>query len=334
MLERGGWKHIHSSPAAIWVMMLNRDISIVQSQVDLKHTAARLRTSHDCEATKYELYVLAAYVEAGARIETTDSRRTGEFKVSQGGGWVHVECKHKSTSWRSSRNVKHVFDKGADSLKALMDRKGTRVLALIACNTDPKEREIDKLVDIVERMLDASSDYERQGKFEVSLLPSEWVTAVGGTRFPAGYDGFSEATAREDAEGNRVLADGWGVGWRVDHPSGWIRSTVGSFKQAASQLPEESPNLVYVELPEGELGTVQTRIDSVQPHIEQLLKGVRHTRVNAVVLTGQALIQDWPAPGVATTRYIYSTSRNPSPSENLPERFRVFGDDFTRKRDD
>lgn len=84
LLERPGWKHIHSSSAVIWILMLNRDISIARSHIDVSHLAARLRDINDCEPTKYELYVLAAYIQAGAQIEKTDAHRTGEFRVSWG----------------------------------------------------------------------------------------------------------------------------------------------------------------------------------------------------------------------------------------------------------
>lgn len=230
--------------------------------------------------------------------------------------------------------MREVFDRVADLLRVVMERKGMRVLALITCRTDPQEQEIDQVVKVVERMLDTSSDYERQSKFEVKLLPSEWVTAEGGTRLPAGYDGFAECTQSTESQGKSVYTHGWGVAWRVERPSGWIRSAVDSVRQAASQLPGSSPNLVYLQVPEGELGTVVTRIDLLRPHIEQLLQHGQHERVNAVVLTGQAILHNWSAPGVATDRYIYSILRHPTPRQQLPTGFLVFGTDFTRKNDD
>ena len=171
------------------------------------------------------------------------------------------------------------------------------------------------------------------GKFEVNLLPSTYVTADSGIRLPVGFEYvFTEATVEKDSSGESSPRRGWGVAWRVLRPGGWMRSVVDSVRQAASQVPAESPNLLYIHVPRGGLGAVTTRIDSVAPEIEDLLSNPdRYKRVNAVVLTGQATLRGWSVPNVATVRFIYRTVANRNPRNALPANFRVFGRDFTRK---
>lgn len=111
-----------------------------------------------------------------------------------------------------------------------------------------------------------------------------------------------------------------------------MRSVVESFRQAASQVPADSPNLIYIHVPAGGLGAVTTRIDSVVPEIEDLLSNPgSHKRVNAVVLTGQATLRGWSAPKVTTVKFIYRIVANRNPRNALPSNFRIFGRDFTRK---
>jgi hypothetical protein len=296
-----------------------------------------LRDPNDCEPTKYELYVMASYIEAGFRVEKTDADSTGEFRVVEGSQHVHVECKYKSIESMGQRRVKSVFDNANDRFRELMEKKNVKALVQIFCRTDPIEQDLRALIACVARGLEndlgeAGLQLKCGGKFEVSLVPSSWVTADSGVRLPAGFDyGFTEATVEKESSGETRTRRGWGVVWRVLRPSGWIRSVVDSVRQAASQVPAGFPNLVYIHVPAGGLGAVTTRIDSVVPEIEDLLSSPdQHKRVNAVVLTGQATLHDWSAPNVATVRFIYRTVTNRNPRNALPSHFRIFGRDFTR----
>jgi len=336
--EDSDFTRIHGSSAAIWILMLARDLRVTSPQVDVGRVSSRLRNPSDCEPTKYELYVMASYIEAGLRVERTDADSTGEFRVFEGNQRVHVECKYKSLESMGQRQVKAVFDSANDRFRELMEKKGVRALVQISCRTDPIEQDLLALIACVSRALEnnlgeAGLQLKCGGKFEVSLLPSTWVTADSGVRLPVGFDyGFTEATDGSDSSGESRPRRGWGVAWRVLRPGGWMRSVVDSVRQAASQVPAESPNLVYIHVPAGGLGAVTTRIDSVAPEIEDLLSDPhRHKRVNAVVLTGQATLRGWSAPNVATVRFIYRTVANRNPRNALLSNFRVFGRDFTRK---
>jgi hypothetical protein len=168
------------------------------------------------------------------------------------------------------------------------------------------------------------------GKFEVELLPSSWIARERGVILPAGFDyGFTEAITDETGP---EASSGWGVVWRVLNPGGWIRSVTDSVRSAASQVPASSANIIYLHVPTGSLGVVTTRIDCVAPEVEHLLSNPdRHTRVNAVVLTGQATLHGWSSPNDGSVRYVYRAIENAYARNPLPRSFRVFGRDFTRK---
>ena len=134
------------------------------------------------------------------------------------------------------------------------------------------------------------------------------------------------------SSGDLAPRHGWGIVWNVLRPGGWIRSVVESVRQAASQLPPESPNLINIHVPTGSVGAVATRIDSARPEIENFLSNPeRYTRVNAVILTGQATLYGWRTPDVATIRFIYKTILNQNLRNALPVNFRIFGRDSLGK---
>lgn len=336
--EASDAKCIHESPAALWALMLAHDLCATSQYIDIERLSSRLRNPNDCEPAKYELYVMAGYIEAGVRVEKTDADSMGEFRVFEGSQHVHVECKYKSIERMAQRRVKAVFDNGDDRFRELMEKKSTKALVQISCRTDPSEEDLPKLLACVSRALEhdigeTGLQFQCSSKFEVSFLPGIWVTADSGVRLPTGFDyGFAEATVEKDSMGKTRPGRGWGVAWRVLRPGGWMRSVVESFRQAASQVPADSPNLIYIHVPAGGLGAVTTRIDSVVPEIEDLLSNPgSHKRVNAVVLTGQATLRGWSAPKVTTVKFIYRIVANRNPRNALPSNFRIFGRDFTRK---
>lgn len=336
--EGSDFMRIYESSAAIWILMLARDLRVTSPQVDVTRVSSRLRDPSDCEPTKYELYVMASYIEAGVRVEKTDTGSTGEFRVFDGSQPVHVECKYKSMESMGHRRVKAVFDNANAQIRNLMEKKDVEALVQIFCRTDPIEQDLPALITCVSRALEndiggAGLQLKCGGKFEVSLLANDWVTADSGVSLPGGFDyGFTEAAVERGSSGESGPRRRWGVAWRVLRPGGWMRSVVNSIKQAASQVPARTPNLIYIHVPAGGLGAVTTRIDSVVPEIEDLLSNPdRHTRVNAVVLTGQATLRGWSAPNVASVRFIYRTVANRNSRNALTSNFRVFGQDFTRK---
>ncbi|MGE0651858.1 MAG: hypothetical protein AB7P12_08920 [Alphaproteobacteria bacterium] len=327
--------HPHSSSAVIWIERLAHDLRVTSSQIDAARFASRLRTMDDCEPTKYELFVMAGYLSAGVRIESTDADSTGEFRANCGDQYVHIECKHKNLKAIAPRKVKAVFEKGAHDLRNLMELKDARCLVQISCRTDPSVEELPELIECISRGLENEIGEAglqiKHRKFAVNLLPGSVVTANSGVQLPAGFDfGFAEANSVKNGTDQIDSENGWGVQWRVQRPSGWIRSVLESLREAASQIPPDTPNIVYLHIPGRGLGEMVTRIDSVQPEIENLLNN-RHRRINAVVLTGEAEIYGWSAPDVTTVRCVYRIIVNRNARHPLPENFRIFGRDFTRK---
>lgn len=327
---------INSSSAVVWIMLLARDLRTTGPKIEVARLAPRLRDENDCEPARYELFIMASYIDTGVPLEQTDAGGRGEFRVSVGEQWVHIECKHKNISGLAPRNVKAVFEKGNDLLRELMESKDARCLVQISCRTDPSLEDLPRLTELVSSGLNldfSETGFQiKRGKFEVSLLPGNIVTADSGVMLPDGFDfGFVRSTFVKKPKGTLGTANGWGVQWRVRRPGGWIRSVVNSIRQAAKQLPPDSPNLVYIHISSGSLGAVATRIDSVEPAIDDLLNVLNmHGRLNAVVLTGQATINGWSGPNTMTVRYVYRTVENRHARNTLPSNFRVFGRDFTR----
>jgi hypothetical protein len=341
LLKDSDFMRIYESPAAIRILMLASDLRITSQQVDVKRVSSRLRDPSDCEPTKYELYVMASYLQAGARVEKTDTDSTGEFRIIEDGQHVHVECKYKDLNRIGQRRVKAVFDSANERLRELMEQKDVKALVQISCRTDPIEEDLSALMACISDELEkdigeVGLQFKCGGKFEVRVLPSSRITADSGVMLPVGFDyGFTEASLEKGSSGELGPRRGWGIVWSVLRPGGWMRSVVDSVRQASSQVPAESPNLIYVHVPAGSLGAVTTRIDSVVPEIEDLLCNQhRYTRVNAVILTGQAVLRRGSAPNAATVRFIYRTVANRNPRNTLSSHFRIFGRDFTRNRRD
>jgi hypothetical protein len=91
-------------------------------------------------------------------------------------------------------------------------------------------------------------------------------------------------------------------------------------------------NWLHLHVSAGNRGAVTTRIDSVEPKIDDLLRNPdRYRRVNAVVLTGEAIRNGWRAADPITVRYVYRTVVNQNPRNALPSNFRIFGREFTRR---
>lgn len=117
-----GEEAIWSSHAANWVMMLAGDVGILANKLNVEQLAGRLRSVGDCEPTKFELYVMAAYQAAGVEIEKTDSNRTGEFRVGEHGSYAYVECKQKTIDSVKERSVRDVYKRGTELLRDMMER--------------------------------------------------------------------------------------------------------------------------------------------------------------------------------------------------------------------
>ena len=337
LLEEQDPSRIDESHAAIWILMLARDLDVSASRVDFKNFAPRLRDANDCEPTKYELYVMASYIEQGMRVEVTDRGRLGEFRILEPEGAVYVECKYKTRASMDPRGVKEVFDEANRRLRQLLDEKDMGAFIEVTCRTDPSEEDLPKLTACVSRGLDmlreGSAQVDCGGKFSLVLWPGDLIRDGEGVNLSAGFDyGFVESVLDDASTGQPTAQHAVGVGWRVLRPGGWRRSTVDSVRRAAQQLPKDNPGLVYVHVPPGGIGAVVTRMEDVAPEIEHLLANQeRHTRVNAVVLTGQASIKGWSAPGVATERFTYLPIANQHPRNELPSGFGVFGRDFRRQ---
>lgn len=338
LCQDSDFMRIHNSSAVLWIRRLIHDLSVASSHIEIERVASRLCNSSDCEPTKYELYVMASYLESGSRIEKTDSDSTGEFRILEGGQSVHVECKYKDIESVGPRGVKSVFDIANDRFREFMQQKAVKVFLNIECRTDPSDQDVPILIDCVSRAIETGID--RTGlqvkcgsKFQIDIKPSAFVTTSAGPFLPTGLDyGFTESKMENDSSGKPRPGPAWGIGWRVIRPGGWIRSVVDSVRQAASQVPRESPNLIYINVPTGRLGAVRTRIDLVAPAVEELLANPdRHTRVNAVILTGHATQRGWPATNVTTLSFMYRNISNRNSRNPLPEKFRVFGKDFTRE---
>ncbi|HKA22650.1 MAG TPA: hypothetical protein VKN18_30540 [Blastocatellia bacterium] len=336
--EHEDFTRLHNSAAVIWMLMLAGDIVVCEPQLDIARLSSRLRDARDCEPTKYELYIMAGYIHTGVRVEKTDKDSTGEFRVFSGDRYVHVECKYKSLESMRARRVKPVFDIANEQLRELLEGKNRKILLQITCRTDPIEDDLRELLDSISRALETEAaddtfQFKCGGKYDITVLPSARISDGSQLRLPAGFEyGFTEATMEKGCSGDLAPCHGWGIVWNVLRPGGWIRSVVESVRQAASQLPPESPNLIYIHVPTGSVGAVETRIDSARPEIETLLSNPeRYTRVNAVILTGQATLYGWSAPDVATVRFIYKTILNQNPRNAQPVNFRIFGRDFTRK---
>jgi hypothetical protein len=108
--------------------MLARDLRVTIPHIDVASVGSRLRMASDCLPTRYELYVMASYIESGLRVEKTDAHSRDEFRTTGDGQWVHVECKHKDVPAMPPRRVRAVFDKGNHLRRELMEDKGRRAM--------------------------------------------------------------------------------------------------------------------------------------------------------------------------------------------------------------
>lgn len=338
LYEASDLLHIHKSSAVLWILMLAHDLRVTSGVLSVRQLSPRFRSASDCEPTKYELYVMARYIEADIEVEKTDSHRTGEFRALNNGQCVHIECKYKSISSIGPRRVREVFDRADARLKEILSVSNARVFVQISCRTDPTSEDLTPLIDCISEALgkdipEDGMELECGGKFKICLIPGAVLTTDSEIRLPAGFDyGFVESTLKADSSGIPRPIPAWGVAWCVIRPGGWIRSVVDSVRKAASQVPSDSPNLIYVHVPSGKLGAVHTRIDSVAPAVEELFSSRdRYTRVNTVILSGQAVLENSSTPKTLTNRYIYRAVNNNTPRNALPPNFRVFGRDFTRK---
>jgi hypothetical protein len=330
---------IARSPAANWILMLAYDMRATSEHVSTERLAPRLRNPKDCEPTRYELYVMASYIDAGIRIQTTDANKTGEFKAFADTTGVYIECKHKNIDALSPRRVQEVFDKANTQLQQITDQAGIRVFIKISCRTDPTESDLPGLVEFVSSALKnefrgTSLSLKFSSKFEIDFIPGQNLTDGASILLPKGLDySFAQGTLDKDPAGAHIVTGGYGVGWTVTRPGGWIRSVVESIRQAASQLPADSANIIYIHVPTGGLGAMTTRLDTVMPEIENLLSSQdSYKRINAVVLSGEALLPTSSSEDIVTLRFIYRIARNTTPRTALPENFRIFGSDFTRGR--
>lgn len=270
-----------------WIMMLARDASIAANLLDLGVLAARLRSDHDCEPVKYELYVMAGYLEAGAQVRKTDQGRTGEFRVAWNGPWVHVECKQKSEMSLRDRHMKEAYERTTQELHQLMVRKNAFAQIHISSNTDLRQEALAHVMRVVDEGLTSTigpgKRYKR-GKLEILIVPSSSgePSTRGGPRIPMGYDyAVSEGRVAQVTEEGPVFENLWCVAWRSSQPSDWIKSSLESFHQAASQLPKEGPSLVYIEVPPGTEDVVAGRVEVLAGAMEKALK--KRKRINAVI---------------------------------------------------
>ena len=328
---------LNESAAVIWLMMLAQDIRLTAAHVSPECLSPRLRNPTDCEPAKYELYVMAGYIEAGFRVETTDADHTGEFRVIVEGMPVHIECKYKSKENIAPRRVKVVFENAEVRFRNLLDTLNTYAFLQITCRTDPTLEDLTPLFARIESALKQNSEgsaHEIQcgGKFEITTIPNKVVTSDSGIFMPTGYDyGFLQSRMVADATGAIKPGPGRGFGWIVNRPGGWIRSVVETVRKAAKQVPADSSNILYIHMTTDTLGVVHTRMDSVFPAVEEVFSSLdSYRRVNAVVLTGQTVLRRTVSPQTVMARYIYKTISPPTPRTALPSTFRIFGRDFTR----
>ena len=332
----GGHEGIAASPEAIEIMMLGKDIRVLQARLEPGRLAARLRDPDDCMAAVYELYVMAGYVEAGAVVEVTDEARTGECKAAWGGPWVHLECKSKTVATLRPRHLKDVLDRGNELILQEMIEAGRKALVRVTCRQDPLVDELALLVSLVRETLEQLRTHPvhaRSGKFEISVFPSdEGVYDEGerrGVLVPAGFEyAFTEGKITAPRAGELPMTDVWGVAWRTTNPQGWVRSALSSIREAGSELGDDHPNIVYLQVPPGPCGVVRARIEILFPVVAGILAD--HRRPNCVVLTGRCTRNTGPREN-AVLSVAYRPVYNPLSRLQMPEGFRVLGDHFRRK---
>jgi hypothetical protein len=326
-----GEEAIWSSHAANWVMMLAGDVGILANKLNIEQLAGRLRSVGDCEPTKFELYVMAAYQAAGVEIEKTDSNRTGEFRVIENGSYAYVECKQKTIDSVKERSVRDIYKQGTELLRDMMERYNSYAQVLITLSSDPEETDLKIILQAIEQEFLNHSDQIRRlrkGKNEILIVPSS--SEQSGITTPKGYDcAVSSGKVQVNKEGQGIVENAWGVAWRSLTPTGWVSSALDSLRKAAKQLPKNSPGLVYLQVPFGPHEVVAGRMavlaSKMQPQLE-LRKGV-----NAVILIGQSLRTDPSSPNIAITSYRYQTIFQKDPRLPLPDGFKFFGCHYNRK---
>ncbi len=334
----GGEDALWNSHACNWVMMLANDMGIIADRgIDPGLFAPRLRTLHDCEPTMYELYVMAGYCEAGARVEKTDYGRAGEFRVTWNGTWVYVECKRKSPISVRDRQVEEIYRRGTEELHSLMKRHNSYIEVQISCRTDPNENDLATVIGAVEDALTNGVSCGKAckiGKLEITVGPIQMDAAgpssgFSGLRVPAGFEHAAcQGEVASVENGIPVLKNVWSIAWRSQLGSGWVKSALESFRLAASQLPKEGPGLVYLEVPGGTEETVFGRLAILEPAVEKQIGSEK--RVNAAILTATCLVTDKLDQSVAVTRVIYKTISSKDARTPLPEGFKVLGRHVTR----
>ncbi len=302
-----GEEAIWSSHAAHWVMMLARDVDLLADKLNLPQVAGRLRSPKDCEPTKFELYVMAAYQRVGARLEKTDNNRTGEFRVKHGDSYIYVECKQKSLDSVKERRVREIYKRGTEYLQDLMLRRSLFATIHITLSSDPIEADLEEILKVVDQEFPRDSSqvkHLKKGKSQILIIPSRIPPPSGADhqmlKTPRGYDhAVSQGRVQENANGGKILVDVWGVAWRSLRPTGWVTSAIESVKNAAKQLPSDEPSLIYLEVPRGDHEVVAGRIAFLARRIQPFLESRK--RINALILTGVSLVRDPHASHIAIT---------------------------------
>src|SRR6185369_6372380 len=114
-------------------------------------------------------------------------------RMFSGDQYVHVECKYKSLENMRARSVKPVFDIANEQLRELLIGKNRKILLQITCRTDPIEDDLRELVDSISRGLETeAADHTFQfkcgGKYEITVVPSAWITVGSQLMLPAGFE--------------------------------------------------------------------------------------------------------------------------------------------------
>ena len=325
------WSH-----AGHWIRMLVQDLSLVADKIDIRQIVSRLCSNTHCEPTKYELYVMAAYAEAGAVLEKTDTDGLGDFRVRWDTNWTYVECKHKSEETIHSRGINDIFKERTNDLGALMQERKAFSDIRITFSSDPTEDHIAQVLSLLNRELGTDMGNGKrftEGRNEILILPVQNISpraAHQGIFVPVGYEyAISQGRKGVDAAGHPIVTDEWRVAWRSLKASGWVTSSVRTFNKAVDQLPKDGPALVYLQVPTGPDEVVTGRMIFLMTRIRDSL--MSRQRVNGLVLTGHSLVNDKVS---ALTRTRYQTLFQKNPRTRLPTDFRVFGHHFTRLKHD
>lgn len=257
---------------------------------------SRLRDPSGYEKLEYELLAASGYRRYGLRLTPNLARQGPDLVItSQSGDKVWVECKRKDSKTSLEDRMaryRHLVDQ---PLMDQMKEDGLYCHINFRLLDDPTEIDPQDLVrQVIElcRGRDLASEllFDRIELSIVKLaedVPEDILNSFITERTIM----RSSSVAVKDGELDpSVRSKPIQIQWIIpDDQAGKIRGIENSLREAASQIPQEGPSIVYIDINSHDYFEIHGLLPILSEHVESLLRRT-FRRVNYVVLTAV-----WPA---------------------------------------